>query len=81
MRSPMQTEWMKSQGLWRQKNFQKVLRTSLPPQDKVFSTRFHYTITRKGGEFDKCQVRLVVQGQHMKRLSADRVHIMMTLLA
>ena len=53
--------------------FQKVLRTSLTPQDKVFSTRFHYKIKRKGGEYDKCKVRLVVQGQHMKRKGADGV--------
>ena len=62
------------QRLWRRKIFQKVLQTSFTPQDKVFSTRFYYKITRKGGEFDKCQVRLVVQGQHMKQISADGVH-------
>jgi len=61
MRSSMRTEWIKSQnlemqGLWRRGVFQKVLRTSLCPQDKVFSTRFHYKIKRKGGEFDKCKV-------------------------
>jgi len=61
MRSPMRTEWIKSQGLemqglWSRGVFQKVLRTSLTPQDKVFSTRFHYKIKRKGGEFDKCKV-------------------------
>jgi len=27
-----------------------------PPQDRVFSTCFHYKIKRKGGEFDKCEV-------------------------
>jgi len=53
--------------------FQKVLRTYLYPQDKVFSTRFHYKIKRKGGAFDKRKVRLVVQGQHMKRKNADGV--------
>ena len=78
MRSPMRTEWIKSQGLemqglWSRVVFQKVLRTSLTPQDRVFSTRFHYMIKRKGGEFDKCKVRLVVQGQHMKRKGADGV--------
>jgi hypothetical protein len=36
-------------------------------QDKVFSTRFHYKIKRKQGQFEKCKVRLVVQGQHMHR--------------
>ena len=54
-------------GLWRRGVFQKVLRTSLTPQDRVFTSRFHYKIKRKGGEFDKCKVRLVVQGQHMRR--------------
>jgi hypothetical protein len=78
MRSPMRTEWIKSQGLemqglWSRGVFQKVLRTSLTSQDRVFSTRFHYKIKRKGGEFDKCKVRLVVQGQHMKRKGADGV--------
>jgi len=46
MRSPMRTEWIKSQslemqGLWSRGVFQKVLRTSLTPQDRIFSTRFH----------------------------------------
>jgi len=86
MRSPMRTAWIKSQGLetqglWSRGVFQKVLRTSLTPQDKVFSTRFHYKIKRKGGEFDKCKVRLVVQGQHMKRKGAVGVGDYMTLLA
>ena len=61
------------QGLWSRDVFQKVLRTFLTPQDRVFSTRFYYTINRKGGEFDKCKVRLVVQGQQMKRKGADGV--------
>jgi len=61
MRSFMCTEWIKSQnlemqGIWSLGVFQKNLRTSLCPQDKVFSTRFHYKIKRKGGEFDICQV-------------------------
>jgi len=78
MRSPMRTEWIKRQGLemqglWSREVFQKVLRTSFTPQDRVFITRFNYTIKRKGGEFDKCKVRLVVQGQHMKRKGADGV--------
>jgi len=72
----MRTEWIKSQGLemqglWSRGVFQKVLRTSLTPQDTVFSTRFHFKIKRKGGEFDKCKVRLVVQGQHMTHKGAD----------
>ena len=41
MHSPMCTEWMKSQGpemqgLWSRGVFQKVLRTSLTSQDRVF---------------------------------------------
>ena len=50
-----------------------VLSSSLTPQDRVFTSRFHYTIKRKGGEFDKCKVRLVVQGQHMRRKGEDGV--------
>ena len=61
LRSPMRTEWIKRQGLdmqglWSRGVFQKVLQTSLSPQDRVFSTRFHYKIKRKGGEFDKCKI-------------------------
>jgi len=37
------------------------------PQDRIFSTRFHYKIKRKDGQFEKCKVRLVIQGQHMRR--------------
>jgi len=78
MRSSMRTEWIKIQKLEMQRIlsrgvFQTVLRTSLCPQDEVFSTRFHYKIKRKGGEFDKCKVRLVVRGQHMKQENADGV--------
>ena len=78
MRSAMKAERIKSQtseldGLWRRGVFQKVLRSSLTPQDRVFTSRFHYKIKRKGGEFDKCKVRLVVQGQHMRRKGEDGV--------
>ena len=78
MHSPLRAEWLKSQtlemdGLWRRGVFQRVLRSSLTPQDRVFSSRFHYKIKRKGGEFDKCKVRLVVQGQHMRRKGEDGV--------
>ena len=78
MRSAMKVEWIKSQtsemdGLWRRGVFEKVLRSSLTPQDRVFTSRFHYKIKRKGGEFDKCKVRLVVQGQHMRRKGEDGV--------
>ena len=78
MRSAMKAEWIKSQtsemdGLWRRGVFRKVLRSSLTPQDRVFTSRFHYKIKRKGGELDKCKVRLVVQGQHMRRKGEDGV--------
>jgi len=74
----MKAGWIKSQtsemdGLWRRGVFRKVLRSSLTPQDRVFTSRFHYKIKRKGGEFDKCKVRLVVQGQHMRRKGEDSV--------
>jgi len=72
----MKAEWIKSQtskmyGLWRRGVFQKVFRSSLTPQDRVCTSRFHYKIKRKGGKFDKCKVRLVVQGQHMRRKGED----------
>ena len=78
MRSAMKAEWMKSQTsemdcLWRSGIFQKVLCSSLTPQDRVFISRFHYKIKRKGGEFDECEVHLVVQGQHMHRKGEDGV--------
>ena len=78
MRRAMKAEWIKSQasemyGLWRCGVFQKVLRSSLTPQGRVFTSRFHYKIKRKWGEFDKCKVRLVVQGQHMRRKGEDSV--------
>ena len=47
------------QGLWSRGVFQKVLRTSLTPQDKVFCTRFHHKIKRKGGEYDKYKFDLL----------------------
>ena len=57
--------------LWRRGVFHKVLRSSPTPQDRVFTSRFHYKVKRKGGEFDKCKVRLVVQGQHMRQKGED----------
>ena len=74
----MKAEWIKSQtsemdGLWRRGVFQKVLCSSLTPQDRVFTSSFHYKIKRKGGGFDQCKVRLVVQGQHMRRKVEDCV--------
>jgi len=76
MRSAMRAEWILSQtsemdGLWRRSVFQKVLRPLLTPQDCVFTSHFHYKIKRKGGKFDGCEVRLVVQGQHMRRKGED----------
>jgi len=78
MRSAMKAEWIKSQtsemdGLWRRSVFHKVLPSSLTPQDHVFTSNFHYKIKRKGGGFDKYKVRLVVQGQHMRRKGEDGV--------
>jgi len=74
----MKAEWIKSQtsemdGLWRHGIFYKVLHSSLTPQDRVFTSRFHYKIKRKEGEFDKCTVRLVVQGQHVRQKGEDCV--------
>jgi len=60
-------------GLWRRGVFQKVLRSSLTPQDRAFTSRFHHKIKRKGEEFDKWKVRLVVQGQHRRRKGEDGV--------
>jgi len=53
-------------GLWRRGIFQKVLRSLLTPQDCVFTSRFHDKIKPKREEFDKCIIRLAVQGQHMR---------------
>jgi len=46
MRSAVKAEWMKSQtsemdGLWRRGVFQQILQSSLTPQDRVFTSRFH----------------------------------------
>jgi hypothetical protein len=48
-----------------------VKRSSLTPEDHIFPTRFHYKIKRKNGAFECCKVRLVVQGQHMKKKDAS----------
>jgi len=88
MQSAMKAEWIKSQtsemdsdGLWRRGVFQKVLRSLLTPQDRVFTSRLHYKIKRKGAEFDKCKVRLVVQGQHMRQKGEDGVGVTTTISA
>ena len=78
MRSPLQAHWIDAErsemeGLQRRKVWIRVLRSSLSPTDTVFATRFHYKIKRKHGEFDKCKVRLVVQGQHMHRKDANGI--------
>jgi len=70
-RSAMEAEWNKSQtsemdGLWRCGIFQKILFSSLAPQDRVFASRCHYKIKRKDGRFDMCKVRLVLHGQYMR---------------
>jgi len=53
--------------------FQKVFPSSLTPQDLVFTSRFYHKIKRKGGEFDRCKVRLVVKVQNMRRKGEDGV--------
>jgi len=63
MRSSLRVEWIKSQalemqGLWNRGVFHKVLCTSLAPQDRVFSSYFHYKIKRKGGGFDSAKSAL-----------------------
>jgi len=78
MQIAMKAEWIKSQttemdGQRHRGVFQKVLTSSLTPQDRVFTSRFHYKIKRKGREFDRCKVRLDVQGQHMCRKGEDGV--------
>ena len=78
LRSPMKAAWIvaensEMEGLARRKVWVRVHRSKLTAQDKVFSTRFHYKIKRKNGKFDKCKVRLVVQGQHMHRKDENGV--------
>ena len=78
MRSVLQSHWLASErlemdALHRRKVWIRVLRSSLAPDETIFSTRFHYKIKRKHGEFEKCKVRLVVQGQHMHRKDAAGV--------
>ena len=58
-------------GLIKRKVWQVVKRSSLNPEDHIFTTRFHYKIKSKNGAFDRCKVRLVVQGQHMKKKDAS----------
>ena len=37
----------------------------------VFTSRFHYRIKRKRGEFDQCKLHLGVHGHHMRRKGED----------
>ena len=57
-------------GLINRKVWLRVKRSSLQVDDHIFSTRFHYKIKRKNGEFERCKVRLVVQGQMMMKKDA-----------
>jgi len=61
--SAIKSEWIESQtsemnGLWRRGVFQEILRSLLTPQDRVFTSLFQYKTKLKGGEFDKCKLRL-----------------------
>ena len=58
-------------GLIKRRVWLAVKRSSLKPDDHIFSTRFHYKIKRKNGAFERCKVRLVVQGQHMQKKDAS----------
>ena len=53
IRSSLRVEMTKSQtlemqGLWNHGVFQNILRTSHTPQDRIFSSLFHYKIKQKG---------------------------------
>jgi hypothetical protein len=52
-------------GLIKRKVWQAVKRSSLTADDHIFATRFHFKV--KKWRFERCKVRLVVQGQHMKK--------------
>ena len=75
LRSPVKAAWitaekLEMEGLTRRKCWVRVHRSTLTVQDTIFSTRFHYKIKRKNGEFERCKVRLVVQGQMMMKKDA-----------
>ena len=53
-------------GLIKCKVCQGVKRSSLNPEDHIFTTRFHYKIKSKNVAFELCKVRLVVQGHEKK---------------
>ena len=54
-------------GLWSRGVFQKVLCSSLTPQDLVFTSCLYYKFKSRGGKFNWCKVLLVVQWQHMRQ--------------
>jgi len=56
---------MEMKGLVKSKAWESVLRSFLQSYDKVFSTRFHFKVKRKRGQFDILKVCLVIQGQRM----------------
>ncbi len=58
-------------GLIKRKVWKTVKRSSLNPEDHIFSTRFNYKIKQKNDVFERCKVRLVVQGHHMKKKDAS----------
>jgi hypothetical protein len=58
-------------GLIKCKVWQTVKRSNLNPEDHFFTTRFHYKIKSKNDAFERCKVRLVVQGQCMKKKDAS----------
>ena len=64
-------EW---KGLWERGCFKKWKRSDLLPNDRVFTSRYHYKIKRdpKTLKISKFKVRLVVQGHRMKE-SVDYV--------
>ena len=62
-------------GLWARNCFRKVSRKDLLPNDRVFSSRFHYHIKRDAitGRITRFKVRLVIQGHKMKASTEDKV--------
>ena len=78
MCTTLKAAWLKAgtvemDGLIKRHVWNRVLRSTMTAQDKFFSTSvfFYYKIKRLNGEFEKCKVCLVVQGQHLHRLDAD----------
>jgi hypothetical protein len=72
MRQRLRSQWLAAEdlemaGLMKRKVWDRELRSTLLPSDTIFQTRFHYKIKRKGGKFEKCKVRLVVQGDRMTK--------------